>query len=655
MANLLSPGIAVAEKDFSSVVRQASSSTGAFVGQTTYGPIGEVTVVTDESTFVNTFGKPNSQTADDFMSVSSFLSYTDDLRFVRVANRNTFNATSSEEDVSTVSTKMTLDVTVSEGVITGISVPVSASWNSNIDEENSFIEIVPSEGYTGTGASAIPEFENGVLVSVTILSGGTNYTQGKVVAELRTGIQIATEFEYDTKYMHSTTTKYGQFVSKYAGTKGNGLRIEIFDSSSNEAFEGWKYSSYFSGVPSTSDYVASRGGSNDEFHLVIIDGNGQYTGVQDEVLAYHGFISKAKDAVDNAGDSIYWRKVLADGNYIYALCPPDYNETYQDDESHELTYTETTNWDSEAQGTDFGRTREAVSSFTLSGGTLAECTDADYMNAWDKLSDPEEYDVSLLFAGNCTSTVLNYLMGTIVTPVGSTTGRAGTSILCFSPPKELCLHNNGREAESIKKWAGALPHSNYYVCDCNWKYMYDRYNEVYRWTPCCADVAGLCALTDNVADPWWSPAGLNRGRIKNAIKLAWNPKRPERDILYQQGVNSIYSMTGEGVVLFGDKTFTNKPSAFDRINVRRLFIVLEKSIAFAAKYLLFEFNDDITRAQFRAMVEPFLRNVQGLRGITDYRVVCDETNNTPYVIDNNQFVGDIYVRPNYSINYNFLQ
>ena len=193
--------------------------------------------------------------------------------------------------------------------------------------------------------------------------------------------------------------------------------------------------------------------------------------------------------------------------------------------------------------------------------------------------------------------------------------------------------------------------SSFVVADSGWKYQFDKYNNVYRWIPLNADVAGLCAYTDTVRDPWFSPAGFNRGAIKNAIKLAWNPNKTDRDTLYAAGVNPVVSFPGQGIVLFGDKTLQNKPSAFDRINVRRLFIVLEKAIAKAAQYSLFEFNDEFTRAQFVALVTPFLRDIQGRRGITDFRVVCDTTNNTQQVIDSNQFVGDIYIKPARSINF----
>jgi phage tail sheath protein FI len=215
----------------------------------------------------------------------------------------------------------------------------------------------------------------------------------------------------------------------------------------------------------------------------------------------------------------------------------------------------------------------------------------------------------------------------------------------------MVLNNLGNEASSLKNWRNALHSSSYAVMDSGYKYQYDKYNDLYRWVPLNGDIAGTCVRTDNTNDAWWSPAGYNRGQIKNVIKLAWNPRKAERDVIYSNGINPVVTSPGQGTVLFGDKTLQAKPSAFDRINVRRLFIVLEKAISVSAKYSLFEFNDAFTRAQFKNLVTPYLRTVQGRRGITDFLVVCDDTNNTPQVIDSNQFVGDIYIKPARSINF----
>jgi len=222
----------------------------------------------------------------------------------------------------------------------------------------------------------------------------------------------------------------------------------------------------------------------------------------------------------------------------------------------------------------------------------------------------------------------------------------------ISPPSANVINQAGNETTNITAWNTALARStSYAVADSGWKYMFDKYNTVYRWVPLNGDIAGLCVNTDNVRDPWFSPAGFNRGNLKNVVRLAWNPTKTNRDTLYAQGVNPVATFAGNGTVLYGDKTLQTKPSAFDRINVRRLFIVLEKTIAQAAQYSLFEFNDEFTRAQFVALVTPFLRDIQGRRGIYDFRVVCDTTNNTPQVIDSNQFVGDIYIKPARSINF----
>jgi len=220
-----------------------------------------------------------------------------------------------------------------------------------------------------------------------------------------------------------------------------------------------------------------------------------------------------------------------------------------------------------------------------------------------------------------------------------------------TPDDGVVTTNRGNEAVALVNWRNAVHDSSYAVVDSGYKYQYDRYNDVYRYLPTNGDVAGLCARTDNLRDPWWSPAGFNRGQIKNLIKLRYNPSKADRDLMYPHGVNPIVSFPGQGTVLFGDKTNQSKPSAFDHINVRRLFIVLEKAIATAAKFTLFEFNDEFTRAQFKNLITPYLRDVQGRRGITDFLVVCDGTNNTPERIDRNEFWGDIYIKPARSINF----
>ena len=278
----------------------------------------------------------------------------------------------------------------------------------------------------------------------------------------------------------------------------------------------------------------------------------------------------------------------------------------------------------------------------LSGGVNAAPSTGDIVTSYDLFSNPDEVDISLIITGAANATIVNSVLDIAF--------QRKDCVAFVSPLRADAVEVV--DVDAIVAYRTALtPSTSYSVMDSAWKYQFDKYNNKYRYVPLNADIAGLCARTDNIRDPWWSPAGFNRGQILNAIKLSWNPTKAQRDELYKNGVNPVCAFPGEGIVLYGDKTMQAKPSAFDRINVRRLFIVLEKSIAIAAKYSLFEFNDQFTRAQFVSIVEPFLRDVKGRRGIYDYKVVCDETNNTPEVIDTNRFIGDIYIKPARSINF----
>jgi phage tail sheath protein FI len=286
----------------------------------------------------------------------------------------------------------------------------------------------------------------------------------------------------------------------------------------------------------------------------------------------------------------------------------------------------------------------------LSAGTDATITDSDIINAQNLFADPAQATISLLLTGPYTDLAVQ----TNAINIAATRRDA---VAFVSPPQSAVVNNSGSERTSVLSWMNTLssitggPTGSYGFADSGWKYMFDKYNNVYRWVPLNGDIAGLCVYTDTANNPWWSPAGYNRGVIKNVIKLAWNPVQSDRDALYQVAVNPVASFPGQGTVLFGDKTMQSQPSAFDRINVRRLFITLEQAIKRAAQFSLFEFNDAFTQAQFVSLVTPFLRNVQGQRGINAFQVVCDNTNNTPQVINSNQFVGDIYIQPARSINF----
>ena len=542
MAFQLSPGVNVSEIDLTTVIPSVATSTGAFVGPFAWGPIGEVTTISDEVRLVNTFGKPNSDNYEYWFSAANFLAYGNNLKVVRTQGLGALNATAN-----------------------------------------------------GTGL---------------LIKNGDDYD------------------ENHSGYAAGAYGATGGWAARYAGTLGNSLLISMADANT---WNVWTYASQFSATPNTSSYVASRGGANDEVHIVVVDEDGLWSGAAGTVLEKYAFVSKASDAKDDSGNSNYYKDVVnKKSQYVWWL-------------SHPTNLGTGTAWGSVANTSAF-KLFTSNSANSLSAGTVGTSGTANVTSGWDSFKNAESVDVSLLVTGQGNSTVATYVIDNIAES-------RKDCVAFISPEKADCVDNAGNEVTDIKAFRNSLNSSSYAFLDSGYKYQYDKYSDVYRWIPLNGDIAGLCVRTDNQNDPWFSPGGFNRGQIKNVIKLAWNPTKANRDDLYQVGVNPVVSFPGEGTVLYGDKTLLSKPSAFDRINVRRLFIVLEKAISRAARFSLFEFNDQFTRAQFVALVEPFLRDVQGRRGITDFRVVCDDTNNTGEIIDRNEFVGDIYIKPARSINF----
>ena len=424
-----------------------------------------------------------------------------------------------------------------------------------------------------------------------------------------------------------SSNAYGEFAARYAGDLGNSLKVSLADANT---FSTWVYKGNFTDTPNTSTYVTNVGGGFDEVHAVVVDEDGKFTGTANTVLEVFSFMSKASDAKDDSGNSNYYKNVIEEqSQYIHWM-------------DHPTGIGAGTAWGSSANNSNFANLTSVVTR-SLGNGADGTISTANVVTAYDSFDPAESVDISLVISGPANQTIADSLISMATT--------RKDCLVFLSPEKADCVNNAGSEVTDIRSYRDTLTSTSYAVLDGNWKYQYDKYNDVYRWVPCNGDIAGLCARTDLERDPWFSPGGLNRGILKNVIKLAFNPTKTNRDDLYVKGINPIVSFQGEGTVLFGDKTMLSKPSAFDRINVRRLFIVLEKAISRAARFSLFEFNDQFTRAQFVALVEPFLRDVQGRRGITDFRVVCDETNNTGEVIDRNEFVGDIYIKPARSINF----
>lgn len=563
MANQISPGVAVREIDLTTVVPASSTTVGAIAGDFEWGPVDEVTTVSNEVELVSIFGLPSENVAQTWFTAANFLAYGNDLKVVRATNPSSRNPVSGN---------------------------TSALIKNRDDWEINWSNI-------------------------------TNTTPGNAY--------------------------YGMVTSKYAGTVANGLKVHIFSGNvaiTDTTWTNWPYQAQFAGPPGTSTFSSTRGGANDELHIVVVDMNGTWSGgIANSVVEKFSNLSKARDATNFDGSSNYWVNVLADqSRFLWPTSAPVNTSTGAFD---------TTNWGSTANGVSFTQSGNGIYNLTLSGGSLSLANTNVIQNAYTKFSDTDAYDVSLIMMGGASNTVAQYVIQNIAEPGGSY-GRGDCVVFC-SPHYNDVVNKPGQEVNNILATRNGIGSSSYGFMDSGWKKQYDKYTNggVYRWVPLNGDVAGLCARTDFDRDPWFSPAGLNRGQIKNVTKLAWAPTKADRDTLYNNNINPVVTFRGEGTVLYGDKTLQTKPSAFDRINVRRLFITLEKSISRAAKYSLFEFNDEFTRAQFVALVEPFLRDVKGRRGIHDFKVVCDETNNTPQVIDSNQFVGDIYIKPARSINF----
>lgn len=456
---------------------------------------------------------------------------------------------------------------------------------------------------------------------------------------------IKNEDQYDNVYNvndggYSTNTN-AYFAAKYAGDYGNSLRIEVCDSVSG--FNNWSLSGNFGSAPGTSLFVQNINGStsaNDEVHIAIIDEDGRFSGVTGSILELYEGLSKASDARKSDGTSNYYKRVInSDSAYVWLL-----NHLPGMSVHDSTTFTSYGTISGTAGISTMGATGGLyISSFT--GGAVGAVPSQSQIASGytNYFSDAENVDVSLLLGGP--------LYGSDAQTVAEIAKARKDCVAFFSAPNSNPLSSSATKIGNCTSLKNSIGSNSYAFIDSGYKKQYDRYSDVSRWVPMNGDIAGLCARTDETNDPWWSPAGFNRGNIRDVIALAFNPNQTERDTIYPKGINPVVTIPGEGTLLYGDRTAQTKPSAFDRINVRRLFIVLEKAISIAAKYQLFEFNDAFSRSNFVSTVEPFLRDVQARRGIYDYKVICDETNNTPVVIDSNRFVASIYIKPSRSINF----
>jgi phage tail sheath protein FI len=483
-------------------------------------------------------------------------------------------------------------------------------------------------------AAQFLSYTNALKVVRTANTGLLNAATGGV------GILIKNSDTYEsTIFTQDTAGEGNEFIAKYAGALGNSIQVIVC--TNETAYDSLGFNSYrgqFAFAPGMSNYAVSRGltlsdDNGDEMHIVVVDSDGAWTGVAGTVLEIFQGVSQASDARRDDGASNYYVDVLnRESSYVWF--------GIHNDELVSAGETVT-------EATSGYVTLDTITSYQLGGGANGSgVTVGQLQTAYAIFGDAETVDVNFLIGADVAEadaiTHANQLIAI---------AEQRKDIIAFVSPYVSATINNVAATDDVKAWADGVTSSSYAVMDSTALYVYDKYNDKYRWIVAAGATAGLCAYTDSISDPWFSPAGLNRGQLRGVTKIAFNPKKADRDTLYKARVNPIVAFPGEGIVLYGDKTALAKPSAFDRINVRRLFITLEKSVATAAKFQLFEFNDEFSRAQFRNLVEPFLRDVQGRRGVTDFAVICDDTNNTAEVIDSNRFVADIYVKPTRSINF----
>ena len=623
MAFQLSPGVNVTEKDLTTIVPAVATTNAGIVGLFNWGPCNKRILVDSENNLVKLFGSPDDNVADWWFPAANFLGYGNNLQVVRAKIK-----------------------TSGVGLTTGSG--------GGMVNANGF-------GFTGSFAN---DWDDAVLENDDKFDAGI-----------------------------ASVTTLGSFVARYPGALGSTLEVQICGSRSvssglttsasgltayGSSFSDWTYASQFDAAPNTTQYVTDLGGANDEFHLIVIDRKGLFTGSRGEIIEKFSGLSFLPGVLGPDGSSNYYvDQINRTSRYIASLA-----------KTNSTSFIDLLKGSTGACGADAFK---YYTSASLSGNSSITTTNGSFgVGVWqlaggsdgfaadltnykkvafgqDADEDPEGYrlfedaetvDVNLLLGGPEPTFTPDAVLTTAVTAVNlvapmikDIVDARKDCVAFFSTPNKDPNETDQKKQDRCIQYRNNIGSSSYCVIDSGYKYQYDVYNDKNRWVAMNGDIAGLCARTDTNFDPWYSPAGFNRGTVRGVIKLAFQPRQASRDVLYKNNINPVVTFSGEGTVLYGDKTAQAKPSAFDRINVRRLFIVLEKAIAVASKYSLFEFNDGFTRAQFRSLVEPFLRDVQARRGIIDFKVVCDEKNNTPEVIDSNRFVADIYIKPNRSINF----
>jgi hypothetical protein len=644
MAFRVSPGVTVTEKDFTNVIPAVSTTKAAAVTMADWGPEEYRVLVANESELVNLYGKPNTNNYENWLNIANFLGYGASCTVARSTTSSSANAAFGHGDGVRIANRDIYDAgytdsTASYGtfIASGASAEFFAKYPGSFGNS---LRVAVVQGVAGTtyGYSSSIEGCCGAAAGATQMgfSGSSHPATGATAAIVG-----------DTLKFNGDTTTY-TVTTRAAGVKGLtlGFTPALNATIAASATGDWefKYKSYVERPYTSSNLADLSGGTGDQFTIIVVDEDGDF-GTAGEVLEVFNGVSQAKDARDGDGNSNFYQTVInANSKYIWAgNSHVNYGPAIAGGAGGVNSSINTGG----GTGNVFANVTRTYSS-GAGGAYGTTASDTEMLTSYNLFSDPDTVDVSLILTGGATAS----LSGNIID-----IAEARKDCVAFvSPGKNdtVGVTTLSTQVANVKAFRNdALNKSSSYAfLDSGWKYMYDRHNDTLRWVPLNGDMAGLCARTDNVNDPWFSPAGFNRGQIRGAVKLSMNPT-PEahRDDLYVDSINPVVAFPGQGTLLFGDKTLQSKGSAFDRINVRRLFIVMEKAISTASKFQLFEQNDSFTRAQFKNMIEPFLRDIQGRRGITDFKVICDDTNNTSEVIDGNKFVADIFVKPTRSINF----
>ena len=641
MAFLVSPGVQVREIDVSNVVPAVSSSIGGYVGSFSWGPVDEVRTITSEKDLVSVFGDPSNDDAyltsvkkkEHFYSAANFLKYGNNLKVVRAVSTNMLNASTGSAGLLVKNATHYYDNNYHTGAaasnvgdfvarcvgVLGNSLKVSVCASANAFSQSAATTV--NDSSIALGDTSMTVASGAALVVGDVITFGTD-TNKYIISEINTNA----------------------ITFALASDGSSGLQTVVANSANVN--REWEFASSFTKAPGSSPDAIANSSSLDEMHIAVVDENGLITGIVGEILEIFEGVSMASDAKDAEGNSNYFvDKLRYNSNYIFFS-------------NHNSNLSESGNTFASAGAIFDTHTLPMTQSFT-NGSDGYSLTSGQKKTGYSTyLGDAETQDVDFLISGPLNG---DDGSGNDVTTLAEATTQANNLIaICearkdcmaiISPRKQDCVNNSGSESASIVALADTLSSSSYAVMDSAWCYQYDKYTDNYCYIPACGHTAGIMARSDQERDAWFSPAGFNRGQLLGITKLSFNPNQAERDALYKKRVNPIVTFPGQGTILFGDKTLLSSASAFDRINVRRLFIVMEKAIATAAKFQLFEFNDAFTRAQFRATIEPFLRQVKGRRGIVDFQVVCDDTNNSQAIVDANQFQASIFVKPNRSINF----